>query len=187
MRCLLCERFSLSLLCRACQESLLKPTLSKRILDDGFLVYSFYGYEEIAPLLLTKHTYIGAAIYKILAKNSFTLFAKEFSMKAYGVGVDDVMTNGYAHTAILARSLKSENITPIYNTLRAKNRVNYSGKSLSFRLENPRDFVYTGPKGEIILVDDIITTGTTLKEAYKVCQKRGANPLFALTLADARR
>ena len=67
----------------------------------------------------------------------------------------------------------------------AKNRVNYSGRSLQYRLENPRDFVYTGKSGvDVILVDDIITTGITLQEAQKVLIKKGVNVLFALTLAD---
>jgi len=36
---------------------------------------------------------------------------------------------------------------------------------------------------DVILIDDIITTGTTLKEAEKVLNKNGINVLFALTLA----
>ncbi len=67
----------------------------------------------------------------------------------------------------------------------AKNRVNYSGRSLQYRLDNPRDFVYKGKSGiDVILVDDIITTGITLQEAQKVLIEKGVNVLFALTLAD---
>jgi competence protein ComFC len=63
--------------------------------------------------------------------------------------------------------------------------VNYSGKSLQFRLEHPRDFVYKGKSNiDVILVDDIITTGITLQEAQKVLMTHGVNVLFALTLAD---
>jgi len=67
----------------------------------------------------------------------------------------------------------------------AKNRVHYSGKGLQFRLENPRDFVYKGKSNiDVILVDDIITTGITLQEAQKVLIQNGVNVLFALTLAN---
>jgi len=63
--------------------------------------------------------------------------------------------------------------------------VNYSGRSLQFRLEHPRDFVYKGKSNiDVILVDDIITTGITLQEAQKVLMSHGINVLFALTLAD---
>jgi competence protein ComFC len=67
----------------------------------------------------------------------------------------------------------------------AQNRVNYSGKSLQFRLEHPRDFRYSGKTSiDAILVDDIVTTGITLQEAQKVLTSAGVNVLFALVLAD---
>ena len=67
----------------------------------------------------------------------------------------------------------------------AQNRVNYSGQDLQSRLENPRDFLYKGKSNiDVILVDDIITTGITLQEAQKVLLSHGVNVLFALTLAD---
>ena len=69
----------------------------------------------------------------------------------------------------------------------ANNKVSYSAQSLDYRLANPRDFVYKGKQGmDAILVDDIVTTGTTLSEARAVLQKSGIDVLFALTLADAR-
>ena len=64
-------------------------------------------------------------------------------------------------------------------------RSGYAGKSLQFRLDNPRDFDYHGKKDvDVILVDDIITTGITLQEAQKVLTQSGVNVLFALVLAD---
>ncbi len=53
-------------------------------------------------------------------------------------------------------------------------------------MENSRDFLYKCKSGiDVILVDDIITTGITLQEAQKVLISHGDNVLFALTLADA--
>jgi competence protein ComFC len=149
----------------------------------NFKVVSFYEYRQIEPLLLTKHHAVGSEIYKILAKNSFSEFSKNFKSEAFAVPIDDRIDSGYSHTAILAHALKSRFIKAKYGVLEAKNRVTYSGKPLSFRLQNPREFRYKGPKGDIVLVDDIVTTGTTLKEAYRVCKAAGASPLFALTLA----
>ena len=58
---------------------------------------------------------------------------------------------------------------------------------MEYRLSHPRDFKYTFKQDvELILIDDIITTGTTLKEAKNVIEKSGAKALFALTLADAK-
>ena len=138
-------------------------------------------------LLLSKYEYIGNSIYTVLAKNSFKKFSKNFSSFATVVPIDDTINRfGYAHTAILARSMKTTYLKPKFNILKARNRVHYAGKSLSFRLQNPRDFIYKGKKEDIILIDDIVTTGVTLKEAFCVCKRSGANPLFALTLADAK-
>ncbi len=186
MRCLLCERWSFRLVCKECQRSFLQPRISQRKLFGDFTVYSFYPYSEIKELLLTKHSAIGRGVYKILAQNSLRLFAKKLDIKANVIPIDDRIDGGYSHTAILANSMRTSYLTPRFASLRAKNRVNYSGKSLAYRLKNPRDFRYSGPKEKIILVDDIVTTGTTLKEAYSVCYKEGAEVLFALVLADAR-
>ena len=189
MRCILCEDFSFSLICKRCQKEFLKPSFSTRVLSNGFKIYSFYRYGDIENLLTTKHTLLGFFVYKILAKNSFSFFAKEFSFDSlvYAIGIDDHTKSGYSHTAILAKSLKSKKIKPLFNTLRAKNRVNYSGKTLDFRLKNPRNFKYSFKKDiDVIIVDDIVTTGTTINEAVITLKKNGVNPLFALTLADAR-
>jgi len=189
MYCLLCGGFSYSHICKDCQNDFLKPNITKRVLDDSFEVYSFYKYSHIENLILTKHKDVGYFVYNILAKNSFEEFAGNFksNQTVYSIAIDDIPFSGYSHTAILNRHLKSSSIKPIFSKLRATNRVNYSGKSLQFRRENPRKFKYDF-KGEIeaILVDDIITTGTTLKEAKNLLEKRGVRVLFALTLADAR-
>ena len=81
--------------------------------------------------------------------------------------------------------MKKKHAIPLHSSLLAQNRVNYSGKSLQYRLSNPRDFLYTGKHNiDAILVDDIITTGITLQEAQQVLEQNSVNVLFALTLAD---
>jgi len=112
-------------------------------------------------------------------------FVANDNRDVYIVGIDEYVKSGYAHVAILTRAMKTKSSKPQYSTLMAQNRVNYSGKSLQFRLENPREFQYTGkPDVDVILVDDIITRGITLQEAQKVLMAHGVNVLFALTLAN---
>ena len=83
--------------------------------------------------------------------------------------------------------MKQKNSKPLHASLMAQNRVSYAGKDLQFRLENSRDFIYTGLSDiDVILVDDIITTGITLQEAHKVLVSHRVNVLFALTLADVK-
>lgn len=184
----MCESFSLSHICQMCQTTFLAPSIYKRKIHNNIEVISFYKYNEIKELLHTKHTDLGYYIYKILAKNSIEKFASEFKYDSTvtSIAIDDHVESGYSHTAVLNRTLKSTCIKPIYNKLRAKNRVSYSGKSKEFRLFNPRDFYMKKFKGhDVILVDDLITTGSTLNQAIDTIKSNKKEVLFCITLADA--
>ena len=188
MRCFSCSKLSFSIICIRCKDQLFVPTVSTRKI--GTLdVISFFKYSTLESLLHSKHKPEGYRIYKALAQMTLQPFIKEFvendDRDVYIVGIDEVVKNGYAHVALLTRAMKTKYTIPQHSALMARNRVNYSGKTLQFRLEHPRDFVYTGKSNiDVILVDDIITTGITLQEAQKVLMAHGVNVLFALTLAD---
>lgn len=168
----------------------MKPTTFKR--QFGSLeVYSFYKYQNIEDLLLTKHTPQGFILYKALAKLTFKpfidLFMQNDTREIHVIGIDENVKSGYAHVALLTHVMKGKTVKVQQAKLMAGNKVNYSGKSLQFRLENPRDFVYKGQKNiEAILVDDIVTTGTTLLEAKRELEKHSVTVLFALTLAGVQ-
>ncbi|CAA6825824.1 MAG: Possible purine/pyrimidine phosphoribosyltransferase [uncultured Sulfurovum sp.] len=187
MRCLSCHKLNFATFCKTCQSNLLQPSVTQRTCGD-LEVYSFFKYQNIEDLLLTKHTPQGFKLYKALAKLSFKPFIKKFMKEdnrvIYVVGIDENVKSGYAHVALLTHEMKMKNVKVEHARLMAQNKINYSGKTLQFRLENPRDFVYRGKKGvEVILVDDIVTTGTTLMEASKVLKQNRVDVLFALTLA----
>jgi len=188
MRCFTCTKLSIAILCETCVNQLFRTTTATRTI--GTLdVISFYKYSVLESLLLTKHKPEGYRIYKALAKMTMKPFIKEFvesdDRDVYIVGVDEYVKSGYAHVALLTHAMKTKHSIPLHSVLMARNRVNYSGKDLQFRLANPRDFVYKGKSNiDVILVDDIITTGITLQEAQKVLMESGVNVLFALTLAD---
>ncbi len=189
LKCILCKSFSPAIICRTCQSIYLQPQLHTRILSDGFKVYSFYRYQEISPLLTTKHTMIGHQIYQILSRHTFKKFAQHFDdeYSLFAIPIDDQSQGGYSHTAILAHALKSKQIKPLYRAIRAKNSVSYSGKSLAYRMEHPRDFeVKIKGNNHLILVDDIVTTGLTMMEARKAVENSGQSPIFGLCLADAK-
>ena len=124
---------------------------------------------------------------EILAKNSFAEFSKVYKEKIYSIAIDDNSKKGYSHTAILNNSLKSKYITPLYKKLIAQNKISYAGKDLDFRLNNPRNFTYKGKRDiDVILVDDVVTTGTTLNEAKDILKQYGVNVAFCLALIDKR-
>ena len=188
MRCHLCSKLSWQPLCKTCLSTFLTPTPAFRILEDGLRVYSFYRYSDMAPLLHTKHTFVGAKIFAQLGHHTFYEFLKTFELPKgiYALPIDDHIRHGYSHSAILAKATKPY-LTPLYVSLRAQNHESYSGKSRAFREVNKRDFRITCKEGiDVVLIDDIITTGSTLVEAHEVLRKHGVNVLFALVLADAK-
>ena len=189
MRCFSCAKLSFSILCKTCRQRLFVPTITKRQI--GTLeVISFFKYATLESLLHTKHKPEGYRVYQALGqmtmKPFIERFLKEDRRKVYLVGVDENVKYGYAHVALLSHATKTTQSIPLHASMLAQNNVNYAGQTLQFRLENPRDFIYTGPSNiDVILVDDIITTGITLQEAQSVLLGYDVNVLFALTLADA--
>jgi competence protein ComFC len=185
---MICESWSFSHICVTCQNNLLTPRLHKRKILGNIPVYSFYPYDEIESLLLTKHTDIGYYIYTILAKRSLGTFAQtwEYGYRVASIGIDDDPKSGYSHTAVLNRALRSPAITPRYGKLRAQNHHKYAGKSVEERLMNPRGFLCSPfNEEEVILVDDIVTTGLTLSEAAEALHAQGKKVILCLTLTDA--
>ena len=190
MRCYSCGRLSFRIVCETCKTTLFVPSTQTRRI--GTLdVISFYSYATLEPLLLTKHKPEGWRIYRELGRMLFRPFMQEFVEQDDGevcvIGVDEDIRSGYSHVAQLTRAMRVPGVNVAHGVLRACNRVNYSGKPLQYRLENPRDFRYTGKENiDAILVDDIVTTGVTLQEAQRTLASHGVDVLFALTLANAQ-
>lgn len=163
--------------------------MHKRVLKNGLIVYSFFKYDNIAPILHVKHYFWGHRILSFIAKKTFTIFSKQFIFEEpiAVLPIDDKIKSGYSHTAILAKSLKTKNLIPFYGALRAKSNISYSGKSYNFRKKNPRNFaLHEKIPRKVILVDDIVTSGFTLEEASSCLKQNNIEVLFALTLADAQ-
>jgi competence protein ComFC len=159
----------------------------KKELLKGFYLYYFYEYDDIKNLIYSKYKSFGAEIFNILAKNSFKKFSDRFDYGnlLYAINIDNKKIDDFSHTAILTRALKSKNIKP-YFKLKANNIVKYAGKDLEFKLKNSRDFIYSGKNGiNAILVDDVVTTASTIKEAKSTLTRAGVSTLFAISLTYA--
>ena len=157
---------------------MIKPEFRKK--DD---IISFYDYEEIEKLIKYKYYKFGNRVLEILAKESMGKFFDLYPEKLNIIPIDDNPAKGFAHTAVLAKSVKGHNI--LYSSLHSQNKIHYAGKDLEFRLNNPKDFEYSGPENiDVVLIDDIVTTGSTLNEAKTVLKKHNVNLLFSVVLAN---
>lgn len=203
MKCILCSNFRFldkrilknplcffDPICKKCLENI-KISPSIRVID-GMSVYSFYRYEDISMLMGSKYSVFGSRVLKILAKKASEYFFASFDLslwenhRVYGLGIDDCVRSYYSHTAVILKEFCKYNFKPSYGALKAKSTVHYAGKSLKYREENPRNFTYAKDFNDVFIVDDIITTGTTIKEAKKTIEKRASNVLFAIVLCDAK-
>lgn len=186
MLCFNCSKPTFKIFCKKCENEFKKLECRRRVLENGLEVISFYKYSKIKNLLRHKHYISGYFILNKLASYSYKRFKFKNEL-AYAIGLDDDCSTGYSHTAILLKNFKSKNIIPFYNAIKARNKVVYKGKSLSFRKKNKRKFeLIKNIDKPVILVDDIITTGETLKQAYEMLKKQKIKVLFAVVLADAK-
>lgn len=188
MKCLSCENLSFQIICKNCQKTLLQPSFHKRELENSFYNYSFYSFSEIEDFITSKYYFHGDKVFNILASLSFKKFAKNFSFNelVYSIGIDEHTRHEFSQTAILSKHLKSKNIKPLFNELKATNIVKYAGHDLEFRKNNKRKFKTNLTNKKIILVDDLITTGSTILEAKNILESKNNEVLFSLTLADAK-
>jgi competence protein ComFC len=192
MRCFSCDNLSIKPICDDCIKDFLTPEMIKK--EVGNLeVVSFFDYYLTVEFIKSKYTTSGYRVYRFLAQKFVAPFIRSYAESIqkkplYLIGVDEDISRGYSNVAQMVHygSLKSDT-KALHNVLRAQNRVKYAGESLEFRLNNPRDFIYSGPKGiDAILIDDTVTTGTTIEQAHRVLQESGVNVHFALTLANAK-
>lgn len=169
--------------------------------EEGLKVFTFFDFMEIEMLLWSKYQVVGSCIYTFLSNKAVGYLRDSVDFKdMLGVGVGDIFgiaiddnvrkSRGYSQNAIFLNSFKKIGIKPSFGSLLAQNNVQYAGKSLEFRQNNPRNFIYKPPQKHsisyIILFDDIITTGTTLKEARATIDSYGDNVVCAFCLSDVR-
>jgi ComF family protein len=97
---------------------------------------------------------------------------------------------GFSHTLLLARALSKERGIPVHTGLLYKRKETppQVGLSRAERLTNLRGAFSTRKRlnGErVLILDDVITTGATVRECAKTLRKAGAGTIYAASLARA--
>lgn len=145
--------------------------------------YSLFSYNEFLKEMIAKFKYRGDYV---LAK----IFASEIDKKIKDIkpiyiipiplSEERLYERGFnqAEALILEAGLQPSNVlTRIHSEKQSK-------KSRTDRIHLPQVFQATADvKGRIILIDDIYTTGSTLRHAAKALKKVGADEIFSITIA----
>jgi ComF family protein len=95
----------------------------------------------------------------------------------------------FNHAHILAQDLGVQFTIPVFNNLvRSRNNLPQTGLSLTERINNVKDvFKIKNPEQafnkNILIIDDVFTTGSTVSEIASVLKRNGAGRVDVLTLA----
>ena len=189
--CLLCGRSS-SWCCSNCQTTLLKNWHWRQLADQTFFCTNYRDYPLEQLIRQAKYGKIKITI-ELLA-NYFALFAapnlqklnlKLTAITSVPLSRSRLNWRGFNQSAILARKLAKQLELPFIDHWQRQPAPNQSGLSRQARLKNLTTvFTWQHPlSGNILLIDDIITTGQTLEQASHCLKQAGAQQVIKLTLA----
>lgn len=194
MICLVCNKGSIDGLTHpGCKSSLSIDGAFCAVAYKGIvkkLIYNFKYKPYLSDLnkTLTELFYesiIQQEIFQNVLKTSPILVPVPLSKKR-------LRSRGYNHSRLLAEGLsKYFNLKLIEALQRIKETKSQFGLKLKDRKVNLKDAFMLNTKypsallrsSNILLVDDILTTGSTLLEAARILKKNGAKKVYGLTLA----
>ena len=194
--------FDVSMICLVCNkgsiDGLTHPGCKGRYTIDG--AFAGVAYKGIVKKLIYKFKYKPylADLQKTLVELFYeSIIQQELFQKAYGLKPALVpiplsgrrlRSRGYNHAKLLADGLsKKLGLKQLDILQRVRETKSQFGLTLKQRKENIKDAFILDKKFKtptnIFLIDDILTTGSTLLEAARILKKNGAKMVWGLTLA----
>lgn len=173
MKCLICAKFCLGVICNKCLDSIpLRPSVRE---VSGVSVYCFFAYSDIDFLLSAKYYAIGSRIYAALGKIAGEYFFSQKAMREaikgiientdFGeiklIGIDDCVRSFYSHTGVLVREFA---ISSAKSSKKSKNLPNHAKSSRKSSAIVP---IY----GELKATNQVSYAGKSL--AFRQANKRG--------------
>lgn len=197
--CLICgeERRQDTFLCSYCREQFEEVQGTREVGEEGRKVYFSMVYNRFF-----REKY---AEYKFHGKNYYDRLFGEYLVKSYkdnGLDVDILVyvpmhvraesERGYNQSALLADCVGKELKIPVFSLLQKKRKTfRQVEMDVAGRRSNVRGS-FSIADGEVIrgqkilVIDDIITTGSTMLEAFHVLEKCDPLSLSGLVLASSK-
>lgn len=193
---------SLCLICnKSSYNSLTHPVCRRKYSIDG--CFSAISYNKVAqkliysfkykPYLTDLKTFLSDLFYESIIQNEKFMEmvqAEKWIFVPIPLFSSKLRKRGYNQSEILAMELaKKFNVSAQNLLTRIRDTKNQYKLRKDDRAENIRGAFRAEDRNSkpearnIFLVDDIVTTGSTLKEAARILKHNGANKVFGLTLA----
>lgn len=179
-RCQMCSRQSEERICPDCY--------GWREKDDALILnYSVFGYNDMMQKMLTRWKYRGdyilgkafATVYQKTFKKFFSSLDRDTVIVPIPLSDERLKERGFNQAQMLADFLPLQN----HAILDRIHTEKQSKKTRHERLKTENPFKNNQPmSNEVILIDDMYTTGTTLRHAATTLKKGGATNVFAYTL-----
>lgn len=201
--CLICGKYTSSSLCKKCEQSLAKQQIvgidnyllnEEKNFDEHLYLFQYEGF--IRKLILQYKFQEKSYLYKIFVKNlknneKIYLFLKKYDIIIpVPISKKRKKQRGYNQTSLLAQQISKDFNLECTEKCLTKDIHTKPQSSLSKedRIKNVKN-VYSVKKQEkiinrnILLIDDIYTTGNTVNECSRVLKQAGAKSVAILTLA----
>jgi len=156
--------------------------------------HSLFLYDGMIKIMLQNYKFQSQKQLASLWAHFIASYVKRHSIRAHIVTVpgrrSSVRQRGWDQTLVIAEILKTRYGCSVVKLL--KRTGGRSQKKLSYiqRRENLRGHIVTVSReipSEILLLDDIFTTGASLNECARVLKKAGAEEVNGITIARAVR
>ena len=170
-------------LCQDCQRWLKMG--EKNLLKNR----AMFVYDAVMKEYMQRYKFSGDYQWRLIFQEQFTNFIKQNSQQNYlyvAIPVDQhtFNTRGFNQVEGLLQNIE---LSPLLEFQTKQGHVKQSTKTRKARMETTQPFKYKGARkldGEnIILLDDIYTTGRTLYHAKHILEAQGAGSIYSLTLA----
>jgi ComF family protein len=183
-------KFNVNFHCFECNRKIIDqcPTKSHSKLIKFLISFGNYENDQLKQLVITGKD----GFFEIFNDFGYlmSIFLKKYNFQNFyltpvPLRKNKLLTRGFNQAEILAQKISLNLQLPIFNKLeKIKDTQDQVGLDSKERLSNLKNAFQVKEKApeKIILVDDIKTTGATLKECAQVLKKAGAKEIIALTI-----
>lgn len=189
-KCIVCNEEGFIGICSCCKNKIIRSTLD----DKENISYGFYG--GVLKRLILEFKYESNFIAGELLSQLLLEVINENKIKAdvicyIPMNKKSIKKRGFNQCKIMAKNISYYTNIPISNCIiKEKNTKEQKSLNRNERALNIKDaFIIKNSneiKGkDIILIDDVITTGATVNECKRILKKYGVNKITILTIAKS--